>query len=134
MGQQQLLLIVLGVIIVGIAVVVGIQMFGSSAASANYDAVVNDLTTFGANAQGWFKKPTSMGGGGRSFAAVTATVIGIPTSGSNTNGAYTIESVDPDYFVLQGVGVEDGDADGDMCTIQITVYADSIGSFTEVSR
>ena len=37
MGQQQLLLIVLGVIIVGVAVVVGIQMFTDSAETAEDD-------------------------------------------------------------------------------------------------
>ena len=44
MGQQQLLLIILGVIVVGIAVAVGITMFSDSAISANRDAVTNDLT------------------------------------------------------------------------------------------
>ncbi|GAF89020.1 unnamed protein product, partial [marine sediment metagenome] len=44
MGQQQLLLIVLGVIIVGIAVVAGISMFTSGAAQANLEGVVSDMT------------------------------------------------------------------------------------------
>ena len=43
MGQQQLLLIVLGVIIVGIAVVVGINVFTASSANANRDAVIADF-------------------------------------------------------------------------------------------
>ena len=51
MGQQQLLLIVLSVIIVGIAVVVGIQMFGASAASSNLEAVTSDLLHLAARAQ-----------------------------------------------------------------------------------
>ena len=42
MGSQQLLLIVLGVIIVGIAVIVGISIFGSNADQANKDAVTHD--------------------------------------------------------------------------------------------
>ena len=133
MGQQQLLLIVLGVIIVGIAVVVGIQMFGSSAAQANYDAVVNDLQNIGASAQAWYKKPTTMGGGGRSFADVTLVKLGWPAS--NNNGSYSITGTPTAAsFVIQGVGVEDGDADGTNVTVSITVYADSLGSFTETSR
>ena len=48
MGQQQLLLIILGVIIVGIAVAVGITMFQDNAISANRDAVTNDLVQLAA--------------------------------------------------------------------------------------
>ena len=67
MGQQQLLLIVLGVIIVGIAVVVGINVFTASSEEAAKDAVVSDCTTIGAMAQQYYRKPTAMAGGGNSF-------------------------------------------------------------------
>ena len=67
MGQQQLLLIVLGVIIVGIAVVVGINLFNANAEESTKDGVVSDCTNLGAMAQQYYKKPTSMGGGGNSF-------------------------------------------------------------------
>lgn len=67
MGQQQLLLIVLGVIIVGIAVVVGINVFTASSKNANRDAVISDLTTLAAMAQQHYRKPTAMGGGGNKF-------------------------------------------------------------------
>lgn len=133
MGQQQLLLIVLGVIIVGIAVAVGIQMFGKSAAQSNFDAVVGDLNTISSNAQGWYRKPTSMGGGGRSFASITLASVGSPSS--NTNGSYSITGTPTaTSFVIQGVGNEDGDADGTNVTVSMTVYADSVGSFTVTSR
>jgi hypothetical protein len=39
MGQQQLLLIILGVIIVGIAIAVGLQLFQAGSVGANSDAV-----------------------------------------------------------------------------------------------
>lgn len=133
MGQQQLLLIVLGVIIVGIAVAVGISMFGKNAAQANFDAVVADMQTTSSNAQGWYRKPISMGGGGRSFASITLASIGAQTS--NTNGAYSITGTPTaTSFVLQGVGTEDGDANGTPVTVSMTVYADSTGSFTVTSR
>lgn len=67
MGQQQLLLIVLGVIIVGIAVVVGINLFNANAEESTKDGVVSDCTNLGAMAQQYYKKPTSMGGGGNAF-------------------------------------------------------------------
>lgn len=71
MGQQQLLLIVLGVIIVGIAVVVGINLFNANAEESAKDTVVSGATNIGAMAQQYYKKPTSMGGGGNDFTGFT---------------------------------------------------------------
>ena len=86
MGQQQLLLIVLGVIVVGIAVVVGINLFNANAVSSNRDGVVSDLNNLAAMAQQYFKKPTTMGGGGNSFVGWT-----IPTGlDSTANGHYDL--------------------------------------------
>jgi len=67
MGQQQLLLIVLGVIVVGIAVVVGINLFNANAESSTQDSIVMQGTNIGAMAQQYFKKPVAMNGGGNSF-------------------------------------------------------------------
>lgn len=67
MGQQQLLLIVLGVIIVGIAIVVGINLFNANAESSAQDSLVSQGTNIGALAQQYYKKPTALGGGGNSF-------------------------------------------------------------------
>ena len=85
MGQQQLLLIVLGVIVVGIAVVVGINLFNANAEESAKDGIVSDCTNLGAMAQQFYKKPTSMGGGSNTF-----TGWAIPTSLVNTaNGGYS---------------------------------------------
>lgn len=67
MGQQQLLLVILLTIIVGIATVVAINTFGSSPDSARIDAVRQDLATIAASAQGYYMKPDMLGGGGRAF-------------------------------------------------------------------
>ncbi len=67
MGQQQLLLIVLGVIVVGIAVVVGINLFNANAETSAQDSIVSQGTNIGALAQQYYKKPVAMGGGGHSF-------------------------------------------------------------------
>ena len=67
MGQQQLLLIVLGVIIVGIAVVVGINLFNANAEESAKDTIISEGTNLGALAQQYYKKPVAMGGGGNSF-------------------------------------------------------------------
>ena len=79
MGQQQLLLIVLGVIIVGIAVVVGINLFNANAEESTKDTLVSEGTNLGAMAQQYFKKPVALGGGGNSFTGFgTAPSAGTP--------------------------------------------------------
>lgn len=123
MGQQQLLLIVLGVIIVGIAIVVGINLFRSSAVQANRDAVVADLNNLAAMAQQYYKKPTSLGGGGNSFVG-----FAMPTGlGSNANGTYTISTAGTaTTIVFQGVGTEKGDDGATGVTHRATVTATAI--------
>jgi len=63
MGQQQLLLLVLGIVIVGLAVVVGIQAFSENQKKANADALVNDAIRISSDAQAWKLKPSAFGGG-----------------------------------------------------------------------
>lgn len=91
MGQQQLLLIVLGVIIVGIAVAVGINMFSSNAIDANRDAVISDITQLSSKAQQHFKKPTTMGGGGSDFNGFAFGALDTV----NSNGQYRLTATQP---------------------------------------
>jgi Tfp pilus assembly protein PilE len=91
MGQQQLLLIVLGVIIVGIAIAVGISMFKSNAQSSNRDQVINDLNNLAAKAQQYYRKPTAMAGGGQSFGGFSMAAVDT----SNANGRYWVTATDP---------------------------------------
>jgi hypothetical protein len=109
MGQQQLLLIVLGVIIVGIAVVVGINLFNANAAESAKDTMVSEGTNLGAMAQQYFKKPVALGGGGNSFAnfgtAPTATTSGmlIPANLLTTaSGVWTFPTVNATAVQLLG--------------------------------
>ncbi|WP_412062586.1 hypothetical protein [Rubrivirga sp. IMCC45206] len=62
MGQQQLLLLVLGIVIVGLAVVVGIQAFSENQQKANLDAMVNDGVRIASDLQAWSLKPQAFGG------------------------------------------------------------------------
>ena len=63
MGQQQLLLLVLGIVIVGLAVVVGIQAFSENQKQSNADMMVNDAIRIASDAQAWKLKPSAFGGG-----------------------------------------------------------------------
>jgi len=132
MGQQQLLLIVLSVIIVGIAVVVGINMFSASAASANLEAVTSDLLNLAARAQQYYVKPAGMGGGGNSFSGLSADASGIAKltpKATNDNGTYSIKTAgNATKVVLKGVGNQDGDGNGTNCTVEVEVFADSLAT------
>lgn len=64
MGQQQLLLIILGVIIVGIAIAVGLSLFSAQSIQANKDAIINDMNNLAAHAYQYYIRPVSMAGGG----------------------------------------------------------------------
>ena len=100
MGQQQLLLIVLGVILVGVAVVLGIQYFSVGAEEGAKDELVAHTITIGANAQQWFKKPESMGGGGNTFTGFDAHYTNnLQKLHSSTNGTY-----DPADITITGSG------------------------------
>jgi Tfp pilus assembly protein PilE len=124
MGQQQLLLIILGVIVVGIAVAVGITMFSDNAVSANRDAVSNDLVNLAARAQQFYRRPAALGGGGNSFVGLTADATGLSkltnmAAGKNANGTYTISSAGTaNQVVIQGVGTEMGSG-GNPVTMRI---------------
>lgn len=122
MGTQQLLLIVLGVIIVGIAVVVGIGIFGNNSQQANADAVLQDCMRIAASAQGYYRKPTMLGGGGASFVGLTLPKCGWK-SASNQNGDYALSSVASGSFVVTGTGNQN-------TVVAVTVYPDSTASPT----
>ena len=82
MGQQQLLLLVLGIVIVGIAVVAGIQAFSEGKDKADRDAATSDAMRVISDLQAWKLKPQAFGGGA-STAAADFTVGTPATSATN---------------------------------------------------
>jgi hypothetical protein len=121
MGQQQLLLIVLGVIVVGIAVVVGFNMFNSNAISSNRDSIVSDLNNLGTIAQQYWRRPSAMGGGDRSFTGWT-----IPTHTDTTpNGVY-VATVAAQTITIVGTGTENFDGSPVVHTAAITPFSIAI--------
>jgi hypothetical protein len=129
MGQQQLLLIILGVIVVGIAVAVGITMFQDNAVSANRDAVTNDLVNLAARGQQHFRRPAALGGGQGAFDNSTggvgiSAVTQLTSKPTNANGTYALGTVSATSLQLTGTGTEKG-TDGNPILVTMTVFADS---------
>ena len=63
MGQQQLLLLVVGIVIVGLAVVVGIQAFNENNRQSRLDYATNVGVRVAAEALAWKARPQALGGG-----------------------------------------------------------------------
>ncbi len=91
MGQQQLLLIILGVIIVGIAVAVGISMFTTQSDEATKDQVVQDLNNLCTASYQFRIKPLSLGGGGNSFVGYNPSTKLL--NNTNIGGVYAINAL-----------------------------------------
>ena len=107
MGQQQLLLIVLGTIIVGVAVVVGINMFTTGAVNSERDALLQDVNNIASAAASYWRKPAALGGGARSFVAVSdVTVLGADSS--NANGTFVMSDNTGTQFTLTASGANEG--------------------------
>ena len=123
MGQQQLLLIALAVLIVGIAVVVGINRFSTSSSSSNRDAVVTDMVNLGSLAQQYYRKAEALNGGGNSFKDWT-----IPAQYASTaNGTYT-ESVADQSVTIVGTGNQVGNDGTNPVKVTMIVGPNSITS------
>ncbi len=107
MGQQQLLLIVLGTIIVGVAVVVGINMFTTGAINAERDALVQDVNNIASSAAAYWRKPAALGGGARDFTGIAdVTVFGADSS--NANGTFAMTVTNSTTIVVTATGANEG--------------------------
>lgn len=102
MGQQQLLLVILVTIIVGIATVVAINTFSSAADSSTLDSVRQDLTSISASAQSYYMKPEMMGGGDRSFEGLTFNDI---TFSGNVSDDFTASNQYGTYVINGGSAI-----------------------------
>ncbi len=120
MGQQQLLLIILGVIIVGIAIAVGLSLFSAQSIQAAKDAMINDMNNIAAYSYQFKIRPTSMGGGGGTY-----TGLKLPTKmATNDNGTYTL-NVSPQSVSINGDSKSDPGTED-----KITVLVQSDGTLT----
>jgi Tfp pilus assembly protein PilE len=128
MGTQQLLLIVVGVVLVGIMIVVGLFMFRDQAAATNRDSLSNDLVQLAAASQKYYRRPSTFGGGGNSFNNLTLGKL--TTKPRNSNGFYVL-TPDPvpasaTFITIVGTGMEMGLDGATLVKMSMTVQADSI--------
>ncbi len=120
MGQQQLLLIVIGVIIVGIAVVTAISLFRQGAVDNKRDLVVSEAIHLGTMAQQYYRKPATLGGGAKKF-----TGWKIPEEMQTTPSGSYLADVQEEQVIITGTANEVVNGT-DSVKIQVFVFRDSI--------
>lgn len=122
MGQQQLLLVVLGVIVVGISVIAGITIFREYALSTKRDALFNEANHIAAMAMSYYRTPAAMGGGSNSFIG-----FDIPANMQVTpSGSFVAEAFN-DRFIITATGNETVTGT-DSIKVRLTVMPDGVTS------
>lgn len=119
MGQQQLLLIVLGIIVVGVAVMLGINVFRQNAIDQKRNSVTNECINLASMAMSYFRKPKSYGGGENSFYGWDVP----PELRQTATGSFRA-SVYDDSVVIIGTGNE-VTTGNDSVKVQTSVYPNS---------
>ncbi|MGB3542027.1 hypothetical protein [Rubrivirga sp.] len=76
MGQQQLLLLVLAIVIVGLAVVVGVSAFAENEQKAEFDRYTEMGVALSGDIIAFYQKPSAMGGAGQDAAAFAGLDMG----------------------------------------------------------
>lgn len=109
MGQQQLLLLVLSTVIVGLATVAGIQAFSENQAQAAQDALTQRGTSISSDVQGAYGRPSQMGGFddfngtagtdiadalGYDYSTVSSSEAEVSAEGAGSDGTCTISATD----------------------------------------
>lgn len=122
MGSQQMLLLIVGVLMIGLMISIGVIMFGDGAAASNRDAIANDLTAYASKAQVYQKKPKCLGGGGNAFTGFALA----STAQNNQNGAFTVSGATGTQVTIEGVGIEVGYDRTHPVKVAVLVRADSI--------
>jgi hypothetical protein len=103
MGQSQLLIIMISVLIIGIAILAGTGFFQADEIDSNKKAMINDIHNITANAVRYYRRIPALGGGGYSFNGYA-----VPTQyQSNLNGRYSVTALNPNVLQITGISGRD---------------------------
>lgn len=129
MGQQQILFLILGVCVLGIALSVGVITVQQEASQDNRAHLVSELQYLGTLAQDFFRRPFDDGGGGGSFLPLTSVAQGVNVLSpvpSTVHGDFFFVKTDSDSSLqIVAIGVVPGKDPRFPVRSMITVYPDS---------
>ena len=115
MGTQQLLLVILGVVVIGIAIAVAYAFFSAESTASERDALINDLNSLAAAACQYRSALRTLGGGQGSFSDFV--IRG--SMRSNDNGSFSIADAQVNSITLTAIC-----AVNPSNTIRVTVESD----------
>jgi len=118
MGQQQLLLVILVTVIVGIMTVVAIYVFSDARDEGLKDTIRQELIEAATIGQGYYFTHESMGGGGRSFENITLSDVGLQDS--SVVSSYEIQNISGESFEILA------DPLSNLEDLTIVVYSDRV--------
>jgi hypothetical protein len=103
MGQSQILIIAISVLIIGIAILAGSGFFSDEEVDANKKAMINDMNHIAMNAGRYYRRIAALDGGGFSYMGYVLPV-GYRT---NLNGTYSTNPLSKDVLQIMGVSNRD---------------------------
>jgi len=118
-AQQQLLILVFIVIIVGVAILDGIDRAEDGVREANKDNVMQELLILAGRAQAWRRMPTPLGGGGGSFEKLNLTAIHFDSV--THSGEFVLSNIEKESFRVTGIGNA-----GFTLMVTLEAFADSV--------
>lgn len=128
MGQQQLLIVVLVIFIVGLMTVTGIRLVASMNQSNERDMVLHQINVLVGEAKKYAGQPKSTGGGGGSFTGFT------PINKLTTTSRIRVYLTTGDNWILfQGFGSTEG-WDGATPVAVVAQYELTTGTFSTLSN
>lgn len=104
MGQQQLLLLLLGLVIVGIAVLVGLRAFEEGFRRGAADDILNRSIVLAQEAVQWRARSILLGGGEGSFIGLAEDPFGkLGFDAQTAHAEFSITEVTPTSLLITGV-------------------------------
>jgi hypothetical protein len=105
MAQQQLLLIVLSVVIVGIATIVAVNLFKEHFRSSNERHLVEAMQYLAARAVTLYETPSAQFGLGHDYSSLTIQEL-LENTPATDIGSFSINHVNSDSIVILGTAKE----------------------------
>lgn len=118
MGQQQILLIVLVSIIVGLASIIGLVLFENFRDESYKDLIRQEVLEAASFGRLYYSTPAALGGGNQSFAMITMDDIRLDTG--SVISSYSISERDITYFKITA------EPKSDLDDLTLVVYSNRV--------